>query len=134
MTATRKPMYCTGCGNEIDPTTCHCGSNEFWHRLAVAEHQFVPMGCDCLRDDFAPNKDKVIIALRIAWQDAVAENEKLRKLEPAALRALALLRRVRQIAIEGFHESEWREVHRYIHQALEDNLNEDRYIAPITEP
>ncbi len=35
---------CRGCGNEIDPDTCHCGaSREQGHD----GHSFIPMGCTC---------------------------------------------------------------------------------------
>ena len=39
---------CSGCGNEIDPEWCCCGNSKNSH-LGWEEHQFVPMGCDCLR-------------------------------------------------------------------------------------
>lgn len=38
---------CEGCGNEIDPETCGCGSpiDHF-----PDGHSPIPMGCDCMRD------------------------------------------------------------------------------------
>ena len=42
------PPFCDGCGQEIDPDTCHCGSviGDYGHD----NHDPVPMGCRCLYD------------------------------------------------------------------------------------
>lgn len=39
--------FCTGCGKEIDPDTCGCGSamTSYGHD----NHSPIPMGCSCLR-------------------------------------------------------------------------------------
>jgi hypothetical protein len=39
------PPFCDGCGQEIDPETCGCGS-----AMPCYEHG-IPMGCSCLRVD-----------------------------------------------------------------------------------
>jgi hypothetical protein len=39
---------CEGCGNEIDPETCHCGDPIKGHSYSSG-HGAVPMGCDCHR-------------------------------------------------------------------------------------
>lgn len=44
--------HCSGCGKEIDPRVCQCGFAATDHE---ADHPFVPMGCDCLRDDEDPS-------------------------------------------------------------------------------
>lgn len=42
---------CSGCKNEIDPDVCHCGSVREVHGYGRSEeHEFVPLGCDCLRE------------------------------------------------------------------------------------
>ena len=43
-------VRCDGCGNEIDPTTCHCGDPMESHSAWSSGHSPVPMGCDCMRD------------------------------------------------------------------------------------
>lgn len=43
---------CPGCGNEIDPEWCHCGS-PITHS-AWEGHAPVPMGCDCFREESGP--------------------------------------------------------------------------------
>ena len=43
-----QPEKCGGCGNEIDPTTCHCGDTAD-HDAYQAGHSPIPMGCDCGR-------------------------------------------------------------------------------------
>ncbi len=40
---------CPGCGNEIDPDCCGCGSPMDGHTM-LDGHSPVPMGCDCMRD------------------------------------------------------------------------------------
>ena len=42
-------VRCDGCGNEIDPTTCHCGDPMESHSAWSSGHSPVPMGCDCMR-------------------------------------------------------------------------------------
>jgi len=37
---------CSGCGNMIDPTTCHCGTPMSAHGIGD-NHSPVPMGCTC---------------------------------------------------------------------------------------
>ena len=39
---------CPGCGNQIDPTVCCCGSDVEYHHESE-NHPFIPMGCDCHR-------------------------------------------------------------------------------------
>lgn len=34
---------CSGCGNDVDPTTCWCGEGPHYS----PDHSFVPMGCTC---------------------------------------------------------------------------------------
>lgn len=41
-------LVCPGCGNEIDPDVCWCGSEQAYHCSDLG-HSFVPMGCDCGR-------------------------------------------------------------------------------------
>lgn len=41
-------VRCDGCGNEIDPDTCHCGQPIDGHGYAPG-HGPIPMGCDCGR-------------------------------------------------------------------------------------
>lgn len=43
---------CQGCGNEIDPETCHCGSPVDMHGMGDG-HLPVPMGCTCGYTDAA---------------------------------------------------------------------------------
>lgn len=43
------PPFCDGCGQEIDPETCHCGSAIGGDR-EYHGHDQVPMGCRCLYD------------------------------------------------------------------------------------
>ncbi len=39
---------CSRCGNEIDPTQCHCGTSKETHGNPMETgHEFVPMGCTC---------------------------------------------------------------------------------------
>lgn len=38
---------CSGCKNEIDPTTCHCGDDEKSHGGSGEYHYFCPQGCCC---------------------------------------------------------------------------------------
>jgi hypothetical protein len=42
---------CPGCGWEIEPDVCHCGSSKFWHNPYELGHTFVPMGCTCGYED-----------------------------------------------------------------------------------
>lgn len=44
------PPFCDGCGQEIDPDTCHCGSAMEGGR-EYHGHDAVPMGCRCLYDE-----------------------------------------------------------------------------------
>lgn len=39
---------CGGCGQEIDPEVCGCGSSRQGHGWGDG-HPFIPMGCDCMR-------------------------------------------------------------------------------------
>jgi hypothetical protein len=39
------PAVCDGCGNDIDPHTCHCGDG--YHGWGEGGHGFTPMGCTC---------------------------------------------------------------------------------------
>jgi hypothetical protein len=39
---------CPGCRAEVDPETCGCGSSRDGHGQGDG-HDFVPMGCNCLR-------------------------------------------------------------------------------------
>lgn len=41
---------CSGCENDIDLTTCGCGSPKEGHDPMEMGHSFVPLGCDCFRD------------------------------------------------------------------------------------
>lgn len=41
------PTLCPGCGCEIDPDTCHCGTSREEHDNLYLGHSFVPMGCSC---------------------------------------------------------------------------------------
>ena len=43
---------CPRCKNEIDIETCGCGSGKSGHPYDLG-HSFVPMGCDCSRNDKA---------------------------------------------------------------------------------
>lgn len=45
---TARPV-CDGCGREIDPETCGCGSARVGHSYELDGHPFIPMGCDCYR-------------------------------------------------------------------------------------
>jgi hypothetical protein len=45
---TARPV-CDGCGREIDPETCGCGSARVGHIYEFDGHPFIPMGCDCYR-------------------------------------------------------------------------------------
>jgi hypothetical protein len=47
---------CTGCGQEIDPDCCGCGSGleDSEHGSWNYTHPFIPMGCDCYRVRAAP--------------------------------------------------------------------------------
>ena len=38
-------VFCGGCGEEIDPEVCHCGSSGC--NPMYDSHSFVPMGCLC---------------------------------------------------------------------------------------
>ena len=38
---------CPGCGQAIDPDTCHCGASREGHDDFDLSHSFVPMGCSC---------------------------------------------------------------------------------------
>ena len=38
---------CGGCGYEIDPDICHCGTAYKDHNPYTEGHNFVPMGCQC---------------------------------------------------------------------------------------
>ncbi len=45
---------CPGCKQEVDLTTCHCGSPEKdsehgYYGYEGYTHPFTPYGCDCLR-------------------------------------------------------------------------------------
>lgn len=42
------PERCSGCGNEVDPDTCHCGIPLKDHSVYLG-HSFVPIGCACGR-------------------------------------------------------------------------------------
>lgn len=50
--ALRGPI-CDRCGCAFDSTTCWCGDGE---HASHDGHYFVPMGCNCSRADFVPNK------------------------------------------------------------------------------
>ena len=39
---------CEGCGQEIDPTLCHCGTAIEDHRWGDG-HSPIPLGCNCYR-------------------------------------------------------------------------------------
>lgn len=41
---------CIGCDREVTVNVCHCGETRTMH---PSDHAFVPMGCDCHRDDGA---------------------------------------------------------------------------------
>lgn len=43
------PPICADCGNEIEPDTCHCGSDRKDH-IGADNHAFVPIGCFCFTD------------------------------------------------------------------------------------
>jgi len=61
---------CPGCGNEIDPDVCGCGEFREGHNAWWAGHEFVPMGCDCLRDKVHPaEKHSAVRALAKLWED-----------------------------------------------------------------
>lgn len=51
MCVIRPRPLCWGCGNEIDPDCCGCGDPKENHNDWMQGHSFVPMGCDCMRDD-----------------------------------------------------------------------------------
>lgn len=40
---------CRGCGKEIDPGVCWCGTPPDAHDPYYDEHTPVPMGCECYR-------------------------------------------------------------------------------------
>lgn len=40
-------IVCPGCTREIDPTTCHCGTERERHDSWNDGHSFVPYGCIC---------------------------------------------------------------------------------------
>lgn len=42
---------CAGCGREIDPDLCGCGDPREGHSGINTGHEFVPIGCDCLREE-----------------------------------------------------------------------------------
>ena len=42
--------WCAWCHSEVDRSVCWCGEDEKQHGLGGAEHTFVPMGCNCMRD------------------------------------------------------------------------------------
>jgi len=48
---------CRGCGSEIDPDCCGCGSPLSDHSPVGDGHSFRPMGCDCGRDSAPPAVD-----------------------------------------------------------------------------
>lgn len=75
--------HCEGCGAEVDPTTCWCGS-ECDGRDG---HPFVEMGCNCMRDKNSEDWQRIATNLRVlAWhrKQALAasqqETERLRAL------------------------------------------------------
>lgn len=45
---------CDGCGREVTVHICHCGETRTMH---PPDHGFVPMGCDCHRDDGCGEED-----------------------------------------------------------------------------
>lgn len=47
---------CSGCGQEIDPDVCGCGSSRQGHGWGDG-HSFIPMGCDCMRVRPAPSPE-----------------------------------------------------------------------------
>lgn len=52
-------VICSGCRNEIDPETCHCGDSIKGHGYGCG-HSPVPMGCDCMRSTPEPPADEAI--------------------------------------------------------------------------
>jgi hypothetical protein len=48
-----EPVFCPGCGNEIDPDCCGCGEMREGHNAWWLGHGFVAIGCDCLRSEAA---------------------------------------------------------------------------------
>lgn len=54
--ATEVRPRCDGCGREIDPDTCHCGSRSG----ECGDHDFRPMGCDCDRSCLASTRVDVV--------------------------------------------------------------------------
>ena len=45
-----EPERCLGCGEEIDPSVCHCGDYMDQHTYNHG-HSPVPMGCMCWESD-----------------------------------------------------------------------------------
>lgn len=47
--AEEQRAVCKSCGEDVDLDTCYCGMEEGDHKLET--HPFVPIGCNCLRDE-----------------------------------------------------------------------------------
>lgn len=47
------PVFCRGCGAEIDPGVCGCGE---YIQHAYDGHYPIPMGCNCGRGYLKPEK------------------------------------------------------------------------------
>ena len=50
-------LTCLCCGWEIDPETCHCGTEIEGHDSIYLGHTFVPMGCTCGYHDAESRKN-----------------------------------------------------------------------------
>jgi len=51
-----EPVICPGCGWEIDPDVCHCGSAMKGHGFSDG-HSGVPAGCTCGYHDAEQRKN-----------------------------------------------------------------------------
>lgn len=68
--------FCDGCGQEIDPDTCHCGSaiGDYGHD----GHNTVPIGCICLYDELDWARIAKGLRERLRAEREVAAREILR--------------------------------------------------------
>lgn len=81
--------HCEGCGSEVDPTTCWCGS-ECGGRDG---HPFVEMGCNCMRDKNSEEWQRIAANLRVLVWQAKTERDALRQ-------QLEAVTRERDVAME----------------------------------
>jgi len=47
---------CEGCGEAVDLETCGCGEGRNRHFYGNTNHGFLPMGCNCLRNEAEENR------------------------------------------------------------------------------